>query len=98
VREMKEGAEMTNEKSEERLNELKPEEQRLNELEKELARQKARARNLDMMLNDYVRRAKEAEAKVFALTGFETAITISVPQERIKRVIVEVYEGKEEEF
>lgn len=72
--------------------------QRLNELEKELARQKARARNLDMMLNDYIQRAKKAEAKVFALTGFETAITISVPQERIKRVIVEVYEGKEEEF
>lgn len=67
-------------------------------LEKELARQKARARNLDKMLNDYVQRAKEAEAKIFALTGFETAITISVPQERIKRVIVEVYEGKEEEF
>jgi molecular chaperone GrpE (heat shock protein) len=89
---------MTNEKSEECLNELKPEEQRLNELEKELARQKARARNLDKMLNDYVRRAEEAEAKIFALTGFETAITISVPQERIKRVIVEVYEGKEEEF
>lgn len=67
-------------------------------LEIELARQKARARNLDKMLNDYVQRAKEAEAKIFALTGFETAITISVPQERIKRVIVEVYEGKEEEF
>ena len=67
-------------------------------LEKELARQKARAKNLDKMLNDYVRRAEEAEAKVFALTGFETAITISVPQERIKRVIVEAYEGKEEEF
>lgn len=89
---------MTNEKTEQSLNELKPEEQRLNELEKELARQKARARNLDKMLNDYVRRAEEAEAKIFALTGFETAITISVPQERIKRVIVEVYEGKEEEF